>query len=173
MWSDWLVFCEYGFSLSALWCPLATLTVLFGFLLPWTWVISSRLLQQSAAAVPYLGGGVSPHCQPSWPWTWSSSFRPRYFKYHFLETTTILFLKLLVWTTFPSFPVFPFILSFSCRNCSKFPESKILSSTGWVRSKLKFQVDFLGFLSFFSATLKACLHDQSANYILTTPVIVY
>ena len=24
MWSDWLVFCEYGFSVSALWCPLAT-----------------------------------------------------------------------------------------------------------------------------------------------------
>ena len=22
MWSDWLVFCDYGFSVSALWCPL-------------------------------------------------------------------------------------------------------------------------------------------------------
>ena len=30
--------------------------------------ISSRLLQQSAAAVPYLGWGVSPHHCPSWPW---------------------------------------------------------------------------------------------------------
>ena len=25
-WSDWLVFCDYGFSVSALWCPLATPT---------------------------------------------------------------------------------------------------------------------------------------------------
>ena len=24
MWSDWLVFCDYGFSASALWCPLTT-----------------------------------------------------------------------------------------------------------------------------------------------------
>ena len=31
-WLDWLVFCEYGFSVSALWCPLATPTVLLGFL---------------------------------------------------------------------------------------------------------------------------------------------
>ena len=26
---------EYSFSVSALWCPLATLTILLGFLLPW------------------------------------------------------------------------------------------------------------------------------------------
>ena len=32
--SDWLVFCDYGFSVSVLWCPLATPTVLLGFLLP-------------------------------------------------------------------------------------------------------------------------------------------
>ena len=32
MWLDWLVFFEYGFSVFALWCPLATPTVLFGFL---------------------------------------------------------------------------------------------------------------------------------------------
>ena len=45
--------------------PLATPTVLLGFLLPWTWDISSRLLQQSLAAAPYLGRGVSPHhCPP-------------------------------------------------------------------------------------------------------------
>ena len=37
--------------------PLATPTVLFGFLLPWTWGISSQLLQQSTAAAPYLGQG--------------------------------------------------------------------------------------------------------------------
>ena len=34
VWLDWLVFCEYGFSVSALWCPLATPTILLGFLLP-------------------------------------------------------------------------------------------------------------------------------------------
>ena len=76
MWLDWLVFCEYGFSVFAFWCPLATLTVLLGFLLPWAWGISSRLLQQSAAIAPYLGRGVSPHLRPSWPSTWDSSSRP-------------------------------------------------------------------------------------------------
>ena len=57
VWLDWLVFCEYGFSVSALWCPLATPTFLLGFLLPWAWGISSWLLQKSAAAAPYLGQG--------------------------------------------------------------------------------------------------------------------
>ena len=55
MWLDWLVFCEYGFSVSALWCPLTTPTILLGFLLPWAWGISSHQLQQSTAAAPYLG----------------------------------------------------------------------------------------------------------------------
>ena len=64
VWLDWLVFCEYGFNVFALWCPLATPTVLLGFLLPWAWGISSRLLQQSAAIAPYLGRGVFPHCRP-------------------------------------------------------------------------------------------------------------
>ena len=45
MWSDWLVFCDYGFSVYALWCPLATRTILLGFLLPWTLGISLQLLQ--------------------------------------------------------------------------------------------------------------------------------
>ena len=36
MWSDWLVFCDCGFSLSALWSPFLVLTVLLGFVLPWT-----------------------------------------------------------------------------------------------------------------------------------------
>ena len=67
VWLDWLVFCEYGFSVSALWCPLAIPTILLEFLLPWAWGISSRLLQQSAASVPYLEWGVSPHRRPSWP----------------------------------------------------------------------------------------------------------
>ena len=52
VWLDWLVFCEYGFSMSALWCPLATPTILLGFLLPWVWGISSWLPQQSAATAP-------------------------------------------------------------------------------------------------------------------------
>ena len=64
-------FCEYGFSVSALWCPLATPTVLLGFLLPWAWSISSRLLQQSTATAPYLGRGVSPQRCPFWPCMWS------------------------------------------------------------------------------------------------------
>ena len=75
VWLDWQVFCDYGFSVSALWCPLATTAVLLGFLLPWTCGISSRLLQQSAAAAPYLGQGISPHRCPSWPCTWNSSSR--------------------------------------------------------------------------------------------------
>ena len=75
-WLDWLVFCEYGFSVSALWFPLATTTVLLGFLLPWTWGISSQLLQQSAAAAPYLGRRVSSHGHPSWPGMWGSSSWP-------------------------------------------------------------------------------------------------
>ena len=32
-------------------------TILLGFLLSWTWSISSRLLQQSAAVAPYLDEG--------------------------------------------------------------------------------------------------------------------
>ena len=76
VWLDWLVFCEYGFSVFALWCPLTTPTILLGFLLPWAWGISSWLLQQSAAIAPYLGRGVAPHHHPSWPSTWDSSSRP-------------------------------------------------------------------------------------------------
>ena len=76
VWLDWLVFCEYGFSMSALWCPLATPTILLGFLLPWVWGISSRLLQQSAAPAQYLVWGVSPHSCLSWPWKWNSPSRP-------------------------------------------------------------------------------------------------
>ena len=59
VWLDWLVFCDYGFSVSALCCPLAIPTIFLGFLLP------------APAKRPYLGWGVSPHHRPSWPWTWS------------------------------------------------------------------------------------------------------
>ena len=68
VWLDWLIFCYYGFNVSALCCPLAAPTILLGFLLPWMWGISSQLLQQSATAAPYLGRGVSPRRRPSWPW---------------------------------------------------------------------------------------------------------
>ena len=44
--------------------PLPTPTILLGFLLPWTCVISSWLLQQSTAAAPYLGWGLSPSMCP-------------------------------------------------------------------------------------------------------------
>ena len=65
MWSDWPLVCDCGFSLSALWCPLSVPTVLLGFLLPWTWGISSRLLRQSTAAAPYLGATPCP--RSGWP----------------------------------------------------------------------------------------------------------
>ena len=42
----------------------ATPTILLGFLLPWWWGISSKLLQQSTVAAPYLGRGVSPYAAP-------------------------------------------------------------------------------------------------------------
>ena len=45
--------------------PLATPTVLLGFLLPWTWGISSWLLQQSAATAPYLDEGYLLTATPS------------------------------------------------------------------------------------------------------------
>ena len=60
MWLDWPAFCDCGFSLPALWGPLSAPTILLGFLLPWTWDISSWLLQQSTAAAPYLEHGVAP-----------------------------------------------------------------------------------------------------------------
>ena len=76
LWSDWLVVCDCGFNLSVLWYPLSGPTLLLGFLLPWMWRISSQLLQQNAAAAPYLGCGVAPLGRCPWPWTWGSSFHP-------------------------------------------------------------------------------------------------
>ena len=60
MWPDCLVFYDYGFSLSAFWCPLSAPTVLLGFLLPWMWDFSSQLLSQRAATAPDLEPGVTP-----------------------------------------------------------------------------------------------------------------
>ena len=76
LWSDWLVFHDYGISVSALWCPLATPTVLLGFLFPWMRGILHGCSSKAQPAAPYLGRGESPHCRPSWPWTWSSSSQP-------------------------------------------------------------------------------------------------
>ena len=45
---DWLVFCDCGFSLSALWYPLSVPTILLGFLWPWMCGISSQLLTTPA-----------------------------------------------------------------------------------------------------------------------------
>ena len=75
VWLDWLVFCEHGFSVSALWCPIATYHLTW-VSLTMAWDISSQLLQQSTAAVPYLGWGVSPYHHHFWPSTWDSSSRP-------------------------------------------------------------------------------------------------
>ena len=96
MWSDWLVVCDYGLSLSALWCRLTTPTVLLGFLLPWSWSMYSWLLQQSAATAPYLGRGVSHQGRPSWPWTWSSSSRPSCIH---TQSLVVLKLQICVWIT--------------------------------------------------------------------------
>ena len=73
LWLDWLVFCVYGFSVFALWCPLATPSVLLGFLLPWAWGISSRCSSKAqpllltldegyllTAALPDLQCGIAP-----------------------------------------------------------------------------------------------------------------
>ena len=71
----WLSFIELNKAVvrvirlaSCLWlrlqsvCPLMPSLSAYhlGFLLPWTWGISSQLLQQSTAAAPYLGHGVAP-----------------------------------------------------------------------------------------------------------------
>ena len=92
VWLDWLVFCKYGFSVSALWCPLATPTILLGFLLPWAWGISSQLLQQGATtATPYLGWGVSPHRYPSWPQRGIAPLYLYQFNPHSLSKWVIIF----------------------------------------------------------------------------------
>ena len=78
-------------------------TVLLGFLLPWMWGISSRLLQQSTAAAPYLGRGVSPHCRRSWPWTWVISSRPSLLTLDMEYLDMWPFIQLLSFTRFSRF----------------------------------------------------------------------
>ena len=78
MWSDWLVFCDCGFNLSALWYPLSAPTVLLGFLLSWMWgilhscsskvqplVLTLEVGYFHTAAACDLGCGVSPLCRSS------------------------------------------------------------------------------------------------------------
>ena len=62
MWSDWLVVCDCGFSLSALWCPLS---------------VTSLILVSLTLNVGYLfmaAPAKRSHC--SLLWTWGSSSQP-------------------------------------------------------------------------------------------------
>ena len=74
MWSDWLVFCDYGFSVSALWGPLAAPTVLLGFLLPWRKAIFSWLPLLTLNMEQLLSGLLRPAAAA--PWRWGCSSRP-------------------------------------------------------------------------------------------------
>ena len=55
VWLDCLVFCDYDFSVSALWCLLATPTILLGFLLPWAWgyVFTAAPAKHSRCSLPW------------------------------------------------------------------------------------------------------------------------
>ena len=70
------------------------------FSLTLAWGISSWLLQQSTAAVPYLGWGVSPYCRRSWPSMWDSSslISINFIYLSFSLTLTIGFLR--TWRVF-------------------------------------------------------------------------
>ena len=74
VWLDWLVFCDYGFSV----CPLmpscntchltcVSLTLDVGYL------FTAAPAKCSHCSLPWTR--VSPHHRPSCPWTWSSSSR--------------------------------------------------------------------------------------------------
>ena len=61
--------------MSALWCPLATPTILLGFLLPWIWGISSQLppakcsrcsLPWGPEGQPHIQGAVAAQVQEGW-----------------------------------------------------------------------------------------------------------
>ena len=67
VWLDWLVFCDYGFSVSALWCPLATPTIL-------TWVsltlgvgylFTAAPAKRSCCSLPWTRGISSPPPLPT------------------------------------------------------------------------------------------------------------
>ena len=65
----------YGFSVSALWCPLATPTI-FGFLLPWGWgyLFTAAPAKHSPWSLPWMRGISSR--RPSWPSARNGSSRP-------------------------------------------------------------------------------------------------
>ena len=69
VWLDWLVFCEYGFSVSALWYPLATPTIILGFLLPFGvgYLFTATPAKYSRCSLPWMRAVSSRH--PSWPST--------------------------------------------------------------------------------------------------------
>ena len=102
MWSGWLVFCDYGFSVSALWCLWQLLPSYLGFsylgcevsLHSCSRKLQPLFLTLDKVALPDLEHGVAPFspsapmqpplfgcgvaplsCHP-WPWTWGSSSRP-------------------------------------------------------------------------------------------------
>ena len=66
VWLDWLVFCDYGFSVSTL---LQYLPSYLGF----SYLGCGVSLHGCSSKVQPL---TSPHCRPFWPWTWNSSSKP-------------------------------------------------------------------------------------------------
>ena len=76
MWLNWLVFCDYGFSVSALWCPLATPTILLwvSLTLDMGYLFTAAPAKRSHCSFPWIG--VSPNSCPFWPWMWNCSSRP-------------------------------------------------------------------------------------------------
>ena len=64
LWPDWLVFCDYGFIVSALWCHLASPIVLLGFLLVWMWGISLQLYGRRYPSSKVRSGGCALLEQP-------------------------------------------------------------------------------------------------------------
>ena len=92
VWLDWLVFCEYGFIVSALWCSLATPTILLGFLLPWHGVSLHSCSSKAQPLLLTLDKGyllttslhdlqherARPFCTrtATAPWTWGGSSWP-------------------------------------------------------------------------------------------------
>ena len=57
VWLDWLVFCDYGFSVSALWCPLATPTIFWVSLtLGVGYLFTAAPAKHSCCSLPWMRG---------------------------------------------------------------------------------------------------------------------
>ena len=97
MWSDWLVFCDCGSSLSALWCPLLVPTLVS---LPLDVGYHFTEAPWGAVQGSYLGLGVSPHSCCSWPWMWGISSQPLLLSLdmEYLLLTTLAFHSHHSWT---------------------------------------------------------------------------